>query len=74
MEEIDKKYPYLGMFTFPNNNEMYYIVLFNKQKSGMVVSTTITGNDLLNIGNYSEEWDENVFQYLDKDVEVRLNN
>lgn len=73
MEEV-KKYPYLGKFTFPNNEEMAYVVLFNKPQTGMVVSSNITGNEIMEVGNYSENWDENAFTYLPNDVDIRLNN
>ncbi|UWF82107.1 MAG: hypothetical protein [Bacteriophage sp.] len=73
MEKISK-YPYLGKFSFLNNEEMAYVVLFNRPKTGMIVSSNIVGNTLLEIGSYSEEWDENSFTYLPKEIDVRLNN
>ena len=73
MEKISK-YPYLGKLSFPNNEEMAYVVLFNRPKTGMIVSSNIVGNTLLEIGSYSEEWDENSFTYLPKEIDVRLNN
>lgn len=53
---------------------MAYVVLFNRPKTGMIVSSNIVGNTLLEIGSYSEEWDENSFTYLPKEIDVRLNN
>lgn len=73
MEEV-KKYPYLGKFSFPSNEEMAYVVLFNRPKTGMVVSSSIVGNTLLEVGNYSEDWDESSFTYLPREIDVRLNN
>lgn len=73
MEKISK-YPYLGKFSFLNKEEMAYVVLFNRPKTGMIVSSNIVGNTLLEIGSYSEEWDENSFTYLPKEIDVRLNN
>lgn len=73
MEKISK-YPYLGKFSFLNNEEIAYVVLFNRPKTGMIVSSNIVGNTLLEIGSYSEEWDENSFTYLPKEIDVRLNN
>lgn len=74
MENEINKYPYLGKFSFPNNKEMGYVVLFNRPKTGMIVSTNIVGNSLLEIGSYSENWDESSFIYLPKEIDVRLNN
>lgn len=72
--ENSKNYPYLGRFSFPDNDEMGYVVLFSKPQTGMVVSSNITGNEIMVVGNYSENWDEDSFTYLPSNVDVKLNN
>lgn len=69
-----RKYPYLGIFEFPMNKEMSYVVLFNSENTGTIVSTTITDTDQFSIGKFSTNWDESMFSYLDPSIVIKLNN
>lgn len=70
----DKNYPYLGIFSFPHNLDESYVVLFSKKSTGVIVSTTMKDNEQFRIGNYSENWNESMFSYLDPSITIKLNN
>lgn len=68
MEE--RNYPYLAKNTY---NGQDYVVLFSEPDRGTIVMSDITDNPKLKfgvIGNFAEE----IFEVLDKDVCVRINN
>lgn len=64
LTNVVKGYPYLGEHV--SNN---FIVLFYAPKQGVVVWSH---TPLKNVGNYSQEWSEEVFDKTTK--EVKLSN
>lgn len=65
-----RNYPYLGVKTF--EDETQYVVLFTEQDYGVVVMNN-TSNENIKFGLISS-FDENEFDFLDKEQCVRINN
>ena len=63
-------YPYLGVKTF--EDETQYVVLFTEQDYGVVVMNN-TSNENIKFGLISS-FDENEFDFLDKEQCVIINN
>lgn len=57
-QNVNGKYPYLGMWIDPENKDNYYIVLFEDCLRGMVVHDP---NDNHGVGTYSKSWSEYLF-------------
>lgn len=63
------QYPYLGRKYLDGKP---FVVMFFEEERGIVVMNE-TGRDELNIGQV-KDFDEDSFEYLPNDVDVRLNN
>jgi len=63
------QYPYLGRKYLDGKP---FVVMFFEEERGIVVMNE-TGHDELNIGQV-KDFDEDSFEYLPNDVDVRLNN
>ena len=67
-KENNKKvtsYPYLGR---TESNEKDYIVLFVSSNSGVLISDG--SGTILEMGEYSEDWEEKEFEYFKGKVEL----
>ena len=56
-------YPYLGIYTF---GSVFFIVLFHKESSGMIVTTN--DHNSYTIGHYNDKWNEQTFEVFEDDV------
>ena len=70
----DRKYPYIGIFYGDDiNNDEHICVLFRCKNAGSVISVGINNKDY-KIGDYSETWQEQVFDILDRSKKIMLQN
>lgn len=66
----EKNYPYLAKNTIDGKS---YVVFFSEENYGTVVMSEITDNPNLAFGAIGD-FDENVFEVLDPEIQVSIHN
>lgn len=66
----EKNYPYLAKNTIDGKS---YVVFFSEENYGTVVMSEITNNPNLAFGAIGD-FDENVFEVLDPEIQVSIHN
>ena len=67
---IEKEYPYLAKNTVGDKT---YVVFFSDENYGPVVMSEITDNPDIALGAIGD-FDENVFEVLDPEIQVSIHN
>ena len=67
---IEKEYPYLAKNTVGDKT---YVVFFSEENYGTVVMSEITDNPDIALGAIGD-FDENVFEVLDPEIQVSIHN
>ena len=67
---IEKEYPYLAKNTVGDKT---YVVFFSDENYGTVVMSKITDNPDIALGAIGD-FDENVFEVLDPEIQVSIHN
>ena len=67
---IEKEYPYLAKNTVGDKT---YVVFFSDENYGTVVISEITDNPDIALGAIGD-FDENVFEVLDPEIQVSIHN
>lgn len=67
---IEKEYPYLAKNTVGDKT---YVVFFSDENYGTVVMSEITDNPDIALGAIGD-FDENVFEVLDPEIQVSIHN
>ena len=67
---IEKEYPYLAKNTVGDKT---YVVFFSKENYGTVVMSEITDNPDIALGAIGD-FDENVFEVLNPEIQVTIHN
>ena len=70
MNLVEKEYPYLAKNTV---GEKTYVVFFSEENYGTVVMSEITDNPDIALGAIGD-FDENVFEVLDPEIQVSIHN
>lgn len=66
----EKEYPYLAKNTIGDKT---YVVFFSEENYGTVVMSEITDNPDITLGAIGD-FDENVFEVLDPEIQVSIHN
>ena len=66
----EREYPYLAKNTVGNKT---YVVFFSEENYGMVVMSEITDNPDIALGAIGD-FDENIFEVLDPEIQVSIHN
>ena len=66
----EKEYPYLAKNTVGDKT---YVVFFSEENYGMVVMSEITDNPDIALGAIGD-FDENIFEVLDPEIQVSIHN
>ncbi len=66
----EKEYPYLAKNTIGDKT---YVVFFSEENYGTVVMSEITDNPDIALGAIGD-FDENVFEVLDPEIQVSIHN
>ncbi len=67
---IEKEYPYLAKNTVGDKT---YVVFFSEENYGTVVMSEITDNPDIALGAIGD-FDENIFEVLDPEIQVSIHN
>ena len=70
MNLVEKEYPYLAKNTVGDKT---YVVFFSAENYGTVVMSEITDNPDIALGAIGD-FDENIFEVLDPEVQVSIHN
>ena len=70
MNLIEKEYPYLAKNTVGDKT---YVVFFSEENYGTVVMSEITDNPDVALGAIGD-FDENVFEVLNPEIQVSIHN
>ena len=70
MNLVEKEYPYLAKNTVGDKT---YVVFFSDENYGTVVMSEITDNPDIALGAIGD-FDENVFEVLDPEIQVSIHN
>ena len=70
MNLVEKEYPYLAQNTVGDKT---YVVFFSEENYGTVVMSEITDNPDIALGAIGD-FDENVFEVLDPEIQVSIHN
>lgn len=70
MNLVEKEYPYLAKNTVGDKT---YVVFFSEENYGTVVMSEITDNPDIALGAIGD-FDENVFEVLDPEIQVSIHN
>lgn len=67
---VEREYPYLAKNTVGDKT---YVVFFSEENYGTVVMSEITDNPDIALGAIGD-FDENVFEVLDPEIQVSIHN
>ena len=67
---VEKEYPYLAKNTVGDKT---YVVFFSEENYGTVVMSEITDNPDIALGAIGD-FDENIFEVLDPEIQVSIHN
>ena len=70
MNLVEKEYPYLAKNTVGDKT---YVVFFSEENYGTVVMSEITDNPDIALGAIGD-FDENVFEVLNPEIQVSIHN
>lgn len=70
MNLVEKEYPYLAKNTVGDKT---YVVFFSEENYGTVVMSEITDNPDIALGAIGD-FDENIFEVLDPEIQVSIHN
>lgn len=67
---VEKEYPYLAKNTVGDKT---YVVFFSEENYGMIVMSEINDNPDIALGAIGD-FDENIFEVLDPEIQVSIHN
>ena len=70
MNLVEKEYPYLAKNTVGDKT---YVVFFSEENYGMIVMSEINDNPDIALGAIGD-FDENIFEVLDPEIQVSIHN